>query len=75
MSKPTDAEILAVLRERRGGTNPTYYIKNVLRSAHPGLETPFVRRRLMALEAAGQVERTATNYATQICWNIAKDIA
>lgn len=71
-TKPTDEEILAVLREHTG-INPTYYIKNMLRSAHKGLETPFVLRRLKALEKAGKVERRPTNYATQICWNIAKE--
>lgn len=72
-TKPTDDEILAVLRERGGGVNPTYYIKNTLRSAHKGLETPFVLRRLKALEKQGKVERTSSNYATQICWNIVKE--
>jgi DNA-binding HxlR family transcriptional regulator len=71
-TKPTDGEILSVLRERAGGVNPTYYVKNMLRIQHKGLETPFVLRRLKALEKDGKVERVRTNYVTQICWNIVK---
>lgn len=52
---PTDEEILHVLRTR--SPCPTYYIKNVLRDAHPSLETLSLRRRLMAMEKAGAVAR------------------
>lgn len=72
-TKPTDDEILAVLRNIGGGINPTYYIKNILKREHKALETSFVLRRLKALEALGKVQRTPSNYATQICWNIVKE--
>jgi hypothetical protein len=73
-TKPTDDEILAVLREHTG-INPTYYVKNVLKRVHKGLETPFVLRRLKALETAGKVVRRPSDYSRQICWNIAKEAA
>lgn len=59
MSKPNDAEIIAVVASRPN--IPTYVIKNHLRGVHKGLQTPFIRRRLIALEAAGTVRRTGTS--------------
>lgn len=67
-TKPTDTEIIGALNARRGMTMPTYYIKNVLRGAHAGLQTTWVLRRLKALEKAGLVRRTDSPYATMLCW-------
>lgn len=70
MSKPTDTEIIGLLKSRRGMILPTYFIKNCLRDAHPGLQTPWVLRRLKALEKAGLVKRGPASTATMICWEI-----
>jgi hypothetical protein len=74
--RPTDEQIMAVVRHRPDVM--TYVVRNVLASRpwgsephHPvfkNLDTSFVRRRLMALEKAGKVERVSTAYAVQICW-------
>lgn len=67
-TKPTDDEILDVLKGR-GGTM-TYVIRNILSSGRPNLQTAFIRYRLMTLEKAGKVKRMPTSYATQICWGL-----
>ena len=78
--RPTDAEILAVLRRYSSGV-VTYVVRNILASkswvgethsqAYAHLRTDFIRRRLIAMEKAGQVKRLRSNYATMICWGIA----
>lgn len=68
MSKPTDAEIVDVLARR--GASMTYVVRNWLGYKYHATETPFVLRRLKALEKAGQVKRVPTTYATQIRWEI-----
>lgn len=69
MTKPTDEEILAAVAS--GYQMMTYVIRNTLAWKHNGLETAWVRRRLMALEKTGMVKRAPTSYAVQICWAIA----
>jgi len=71
VSKPTDGEITDLLVIRRGSIMPTYVVKNWLRAKHPGLTTPWVLRRLKALEKADKVVRQSSSYATMICWAIA----
>lgn len=70
-ARPTDTEILGAIRDRRGMVMPTYYIKNVLRGSFPGVQTPWVLRRLKTLEKAGYVQRAPTTCATMICWELA----
>lgn len=69
---PTDGEIMDVLVVRSGSIMPTYYIKNILRSTFPKIQTPWVLRRLKLLEKAGRVRRVATNYTTMICWDVVR---
>jgi Fe2+ or Zn2+ uptake regulation protein len=69
-TKPSDTNILGLLSSRRGMVMPTYFIKNLLREHSPGLQTPWVLRRLKALEKAGYVQRAPTTYATMICWEL-----
>jgi hypothetical protein len=74
--KPTDEQILALVRYRPHVM--TYVIRNMLSHTpwgdepkHPAfknLDTAFVRRRLLALEKAGEVERVPSSYAVQLCW-------
>ncbi|MBD8531514.1 MULTISPECIES: hypothetical protein [unclassified Massilia] len=71
MRKPTDGEITDLLLVRHGSIMPTYVVKNWLRAKYPKLQTAWVLRRLKALEKAGKVVRTPSNYATMICWAIA----
>jgi DNA-binding HxlR family transcriptional regulator len=68
--KPTDTEILWLMEQQRGSIMPTYYIKNCLQGQYAGLQTPWVLRRLKALEKAGYVERDTRQYATMICWRL-----
>lgn len=68
---PTDGEIMDVLVVRSGGINPTYYIKNCLRRKFPSVKTPWLLRRLKAMEKAGKVRRVPSDYATMICWDVA----
>ncbi|MFN3677277.1 MAG: hypothetical protein ACK4TC_14995 [Sphingomonas pseudosanguinis] len=79
IAKPTDAEILAVVRRYQSGI-VTYVVRNILASKpreethaqpYPRLDTAFVRRRLIAMEKAGQVKRVPSGYATMIRWAIA----
>lgn len=73
ITKPTDEEIIAVLT-----ANPsrmTYVVKNILYRKHPGLETPFVLRRLKALEKAGKVRRMPSSYVRELCWDIVREAA
>jgi DNA-binding HxlR family transcriptional regulator len=70
-TKPTDTEIIGALASRQGCIAPTYYVKNLMRSQHPGLTTAWVLRRLKALEKAGLVKRAQTTYATMLCWEVA----
>jgi hypothetical protein len=65
---PTDSEIMGVVVAESGRILPTYVIKNVLRWKWPHVRTPWVLRRMKALEKAGKVRRTASSYATMICW-------
>lgn len=67
--KPTDEQILEVMH---GTGLMTYVIGNRLRWKFPGLCTPFVLRRLKAMEKAGKVERIPTTYAVQLCWRVKK---
>lgn len=68
MSKPTDDQVLAALRD--GGQCMTYVVANriSMRWKSRGFDTAFVLRRLKALEKAGKVERVPSPYAVQICW-------
>ncbi|MCY1372020.1 hypothetical protein D9M68_437240 [compost metagenome] len=65
MSKPTDAEILAA-------TSASGKITAVIASSAFGfgrpIDTGYVRRRLEAMEKAGQVKRVRGVYARQITW-------
>lgn len=70
LKKPTDEEIIDVIARR--GRVMTYVICNVLRGKYAGLETPWVRRHLVALEKAGKVKRVPTDYAVQIRWGLVK---
>ncbi|HEJ0092789.1 TPA: hypothetical protein SLO54_001093 [Citrobacter freundii] len=70
MSKPTDEEIIAVLKRR--GPCMTYVATNWLRDDHRSLQTSYVLRRLKKLEAIGVVKRVKTSYAVQICWEVAQ---
>lgn len=65
---PTDAEILALLRAAGGHLMPTYVIKNQLRRHYKAVETPWVLRRMKALESYRLVKRVPSSYATMICW-------
>jgi len=81
-AKPTDEQIMEVVRQRP--RIMTYVVRNVLasrpaahearRPTYKNLDTPFVRRRLFALEKAGQVERVSSSYAVQICWRATPSI-
>jgi hypothetical protein len=74
--KPTDQQILAVVRLQ--SRMMTYVVRNILsmkpfagepaRPVFRDLDTGFVRRRLMAMEKVGWVERVSSPYAVQICW-------
>lgn len=70
----TDEQIVRVLSTR--AHCPTYYIKNVLRDAAPGLTTAALRRRLLKMEAAGVVARhQGWTTSNQICWVATGDAA
>ena len=67
--KPSDDEVVAAVAKR--GRGVTYVIRNILimdKKLDPQIGTPYVLRRLKALEKAGRVERAPTSYAVQICW-------
>ena len=78
--QPTDAEILGVVASYGSAGVMTYVVRNILaskpsawrnepqRPAYRNLRTPFVYRRLIALEKAGKVRRIRSCYATQLCW-------
>lgn len=69
--KPTDAEILEVLKQRAG--TMTYHLANIIRfDKRKAVQTEFVLRRLKALEKSGAVVRVKSTYATQLCWGLAK---
>jgi hypothetical protein len=80
IAKPTDAEILAIVRRYANGVM-TYVVRNILASkpwvgdthsqVYQGLRTDFIRRRLIALEKAGKVKRVRSGYAVMLCWAIA----
>ncbi len=59
-SRPLDEDIERVLCVR---DECTYVIKNMLRGKYPGITTPKVRRRLIALERAGLVKRVPNPYS------------
>lgn len=65
--KPTDDAVLAAVRQHAGAT---YVVTNVLRFDGYGVETPWVLRRLKALERAGLVQREASGYAVMISWGL-----
>lgn len=71
-NNPTDEQILATISGTNASTRTqlmTYVIRNTMAGkGFKGLKTDFVRRRLMAMERAGIVERVPSCYATQICW-------
>lgn len=80
--KPTDEEILGVIANRMPVGVMTYVVRNVLamtpfrkgdphKAAYRNLDTAFIRRRLIAMEKAGKVQRVSSIYATQICWGLA----
>jgi hypothetical protein len=71
MRLPTDGEIMDVIVVRSGEILPTYYLKNILRAKFPDITTPWLRRRMKALEAAGKVQRASSDYAVMICWDLA----
>lgn len=62
----SDAEILAVLRQR--SSEITYVIRNILSPGRPHLETAQIRCALVRMEKAGIVKRVPATYATQIRW-------
>ena len=65
---PTDAQILEAFQGRT--RLMTYVVTNTLRSAgFSAVKTPFVLRRLKALEALGKVKRMPSSYEVQICWS------
>lgn len=68
MAKPTDDQILAALRD--GGRAMTYVVANRLSMKWKtrGFDTPFVLRRLKAMEKDGKVKRVPSSYVVQICW-------
>lgn len=66
MSKPTDEEIIHVLRDH--GNCMTYVVTHWLRDKYNGIKTAYVLRRLKKLEALGAVKRVKSSYAVQICW-------
>lgn len=70
MSKPTDEEIIAILKRR--GPCMTYVATNWLRDDYRSLQTAYVLRRLKKLEAICVVKRVKTSYKVQICWEIAQ---
>lgn len=65
---PTDDEIVESLRGH--AWLATYVVKNVARRKHPKVQTPWILRRLKALETVGRVRRVQTNYARDLCWAI-----
>ncbi|MCY3415849.1 hypothetical protein KIN67_03595 [Citrobacter freundii] len=70
MSKPTDEEIIQVLRDH--GNCMTYVVTHWLRDKYKGAKTAYVLRRLKKLEALGAVKRVKSSYAVQICWEAAQ---
>ncbi|WP_213758432.1 hypothetical protein [Citrobacter freundii] len=70
MSKPTDEEIIQVLRDH--GNCMTYVVTNWLRDNYKGIKTNYVLRRLKKLEVEGKVKRVKSSYAVQICWEVVK---
>lgn len=66
MSKPTDEEIIQVLRDH--GNCMTYVVTHWLQDNYRGIKTAYVLRRLKKLEALGAVKRVKSSYAVQICW-------
>ncbi|HBE6453045.1 hypothetical protein RQL81_19300 [Citrobacter braakii] len=70
MSKPTDEEIIQVLRDH--GNCMTYVVTHWLRGKYKGTKTAYVLRRLKKLEALGAVKRVKSSYAVQICWEAAQ---
>jgi hypothetical protein len=69
--KPTDADILAVLKQRTG--TMTYHLANIIRfDMRKPVQTEFVLRRLRALEKSGEVMRVKSTYARQLCWGLVK---
>ena len=70
MSKPTDEEIIQVLRDH--GNCMTYVVTHWLRDNYRGIKTACVLRRLKKLEANGMVKRVKSSYAVQICWEAAQ---
>lgn len=70
MSKPTDEEIIHVLRDH--GNCMTYVVTHWLRDKYNGIKTAYVLRRLKNLEALGAVKRVKSSYAVQICWEAAQ---
>ncbi|HEE0039865.1 TPA: Lrp/AsnC family transcriptional regulator [Citrobacter freundii] len=70
MSKPTDEEIIQVLRDH--GNCMTYVVTHWLRDKYKVTKTAYVLRRLKKLEALGVVKRVKSSYAVQICWEASK---
>ncbi|UQQ24118.1 hypothetical protein [Citrobacter freundii] len=70
MSKPTDEEIIQVLRDH--GNCMTYVVTHWLRDKYKVTKTAYVLRRLKKLEALGAVKRVKSSYAVQICWEAAQ---
>jgi hypothetical protein len=68
--QPKDEEIVACLL---GGypSLPTYVVKNKLREKYRAVKTPFVLRRLKALEKAGHVLRVPGYSTVHHSWTIA----
>ena len=70
MSKPTDEEIIQVLRDH--GNCMTYVVTHWLRDKYKVTKTAYVLRRLKKLEVLGVVKRVKSSYAVQICWEAAQ---
>lgn len=70
-SLPTDGEIMDLIVVRSGAILPTYYLKNILRAKFRDITTPWLLRRLKAMEKAGRVRRVPSDYAVMICWDVA----
>ncbi|WP_251927697.1 hypothetical protein [Raoultella planticola] len=69
MTKPTDDEILQILREHNWCM--TYVVAYWLRQKHKEINTPYALRRLKKMEKAGSVKRGTSPYKKQIRWEVA----
>lgn len=65
-----DRDVLNCLGKMREG-EPTYYIRNLLRSTYKGIDTPSVLRKLKDMENRGLVKRTKSqHFLGNISWTV-----